>query len=961
MDEDEGYYFTGQTPFRKPNESKLRFHARRLVAIQTLARLEYQVEEAESKFNRALGPVELTFVGLGAVIGTGVFVIMGQTANTQAGPAVTICFILGGIVSGIAALSYAEMASMIPIAGSAYTYAYATLGELAAWVIGWNLVLEYLVGAATVSVGWSAYMVAFLKDAFGLQVSHKWTRAPVIWNAESFELSGDYFNAPAFVITLAVTFTIFFGIRRTAMINNILVVFKIAVLLIMIFGMIPFINRANYTPYLPTNTGKSGEFGVSGLLQGASTVFFAYIGFDSVSTTAQEAKDPQVNLPIGILSTLGISATIYIALSAVTMGVANYTALESDSPLVYAVKLTNQLWLVYLTELGAIAATTSVILVLLIAQSRVMYAMSNDGLIPRFFARVHPKYKTPYLSTAISGVICAVCGGLLPIEVLGDISSIGTIFAFFVVNIGVIILRFTRKTVPRRFKVPGGPILLPGIGAASSILLLQGAKKEVIVRLLVWMGAGLLFYFLYGRSHSEVNNPRIVADEPMRVLHENYSLDSIGMQSQLGYTDEHLRRQIERMQTRRSGNRWSRRYSSRMPSVHLDGTSSVAGSDRYDCYEDEENLSLGAARRGSSIVPYSENDATSQNQSVNYGPSLLGATSIAQSGISGGAEITGQERPAEEDDGRGCEFEACIAELTHPKVDDWELFVESHGFKVYRKALPNTSLYEYKALGHYPTIGSRLLADVFTDLEYRKTWDKNMVGFRRLEHDIIHYTTKLPWPLSPREYYYTLTVNEPKENHFVVSSQTIGKVRGSDGTLQNLYQTNNYKSMVTLAPSPPLSKRAVGLAGHSSGGGGGSSVSLPAHLSDSPPSASSPDLTHGTTATTTTTTPEAAAGSAAKPIVFKMPAMTKSVRVEEYRQDVVMIPSEDGKGVYVHFQYFDDPKGHIPSSIVNWATKHGIPGFLRAIEEACLKRERQQASEAGARDRPGTPDSGIEA
>ncbi|KAG0263998.1 Cationic amino acid transporter-1 [Actinomortierella ambigua] len=1036
MDEDEGYYFTGQTPFRKPNESKLRFHARRLVAIQTLARLEYQVEEAESKFNRALGPVELTFVGLGAVIGTGVFVIMGQTANTQAGPAVTICFILGGIVSGIAALSYAEMASMIPIAGSAYTYAYATLGELAAWVIGWNLVLEYLVGAATVSVGWSAYMVAFLKDAFGLQVSHKWTRAPVIWNAESFELSGDYFNAPAFVITLAVTFTIFFGIRRTAMINNILVVFKIAVLLIMIFGMIPFINRANYTPYLPTNTGKSGEFGVSGLLQGASTVFFAYIGFDSVSTTAQEAKDPQVNLPIGILSTLAISATIYIALSAVTMGVANYTALESDSPLVYAVKLTNQLWLVYLTELGAIAATTSVILVLLIAQSRVMYAMSNDGLIPRFFARVHPKYKTPYLSTAISGVICAVCGGLLPIEVLGDISSIGTIFAFFVVNIGVIILRFTRKTVPRRFKVPGGPILLPGIGAASSILLLQGAKKEVIVRLLVWMGAGLLFYFLYGRSHSEVNNPRIVADEPMRVLHENYSLDSIGMQSQLGYTDEHLRRQIERMQTRRSGNRWSRRYSSRMPSVHLDGTSSVAGSDRYDCYEDEENLSLGAARRGSSIVPYSENDATSQNQSVNYGPSLLGATSIAQSGISGGAEITGQERPAEEDDGRGCvrvdsttasseqqstsrrgsgsevtmvakdrhsdheesaltqhgqpqplsspheyqehrqpqpsrlphsphsehdEFEACIAELTHPKVDDWELFVESHGFKVYRKALPNTSLYEYKALGHYPTIGSRLLADVFTDLEYRKTWDKNMVGFRRLEHDIIHYTTKLPWPLSPREYYYTLTVNEPKENHFVVSSQTIGKVRGSDGTLQNLYQTNNYKSMVTLAPSPPLSKRAVGLAGHSSGGGGGSSVSLPAHLSDSPSSASSPDLTQGTTATTTTTTPEAAAGSAAKPIVFKMPAMTKSVRVEEYRQDVVMIPSEDGKGVYVHFQYFDDPKGHIPSSIVNWATKHGIPGFLRAIEEACLKRERQQASEAGARDRPGTPDSGIEA
>ncbi|KAF9976795.1 Cationic amino acid transporter-1 [Actinomortierella ambigua] len=654
MDEDEGYYFTGQTPFRKPNESKLHFHARRLVSIQTLARLEYQVEEAESKFNRALGPVELTFVGLGAVIGTGVFVIMGQTANTQAGPAVTICFLLGGIVSGIAALSYAEMASMIPIAGSAYTYAYATLGELAAWIIGWNLILEYLVGAATVSVGWSAYMVAFLEDAFGVRVNTRWTRAPVIWDDDTFALSGAYFNAPAFIITFAVTVTIFFGIRRTAMINNVLVIFKITVLLIMVFGMIPFINPDNYSPYLPENTGASGEFGVSGLLQGASTVFFAYIGFDSVSTTAQEAKEPQVNLPIGILSTLAISATIYIALSAVTMGVADYRKLTSNSPLVEAVKMTNQVWLVYLTELGAIAATTSVILVLLIAQARVCYAMSNDGLIPRFFSRVHRRYKTPYISTALSGIICALCGGVLPINVLGEISSIGTIFAFFVVNIGVIILRFTRKTVPRRFKVPGGPILLPGIGAASALLLLQGARKDTIVRLLVWMGVGLLVYFVYGRSHSEVNNPRIVADEPMRVLHENYSLDSIGMQSQEGYTDEHLRRQLERMQSRRSGNGgWSRRYSSRIPSVHLDGSSSLAGSDRYGCYEDEENLSLEAGRRGSSIVPYSD-DATSHSQSVNYGPSLLGAASIAQSGVSASLEAAAGQEQRVEDDGRGC-------------------------------------------------------------------------------------------------------------------------------------------------------------------------------------------------------------------------------------------------------------------------------------------------------------------
>ncbi|KAF9198459.1 hypothetical protein BGZ49_000717, partial [Haplosporangium sp. Z 27] len=393
MDDDEGYYYTGQTPFRKPNESKFHFHARRLVSIQTLSRLEYTVEEAETKFNRALGPVELTFVGLGAVVGTGVFVIFGNAAATQTGPSVTIALILGGIVSGIAALSYAEMASMIPIAGSAYTYAYATVGELPAWIIGWNLILEYMIGAATVSVGFSSYFVVFMKDAFGAELSRKWTNAPIIWNDSSFSMSGDYFNVPAFLISILVTVTIYFGIRFTAKINNVLVAFKILVLTIMIIAMIPSIKSENYHPYLPPNTGSYGSFGVSGLLQGASTVFFAYIGFDSVSTTAQEAKEPQVNLPVGIMMTLVISAAIYIAISAVTVGVANYLTLNGGSPLVDTVHLTGMQWLVILTELGALAATISVILVLLIAQPRVLYAMSNDGLIPRVFSKVHPHYK----------------------------------------------------------------------------------------------------------------------------------------------------------------------------------------------------------------------------------------------------------------------------------------------------------------------------------------------------------------------------------------------------------------------------------------------------------------------------------------------------------------------------------------------------------------------------------------
>ncbi|KAF9186266.1 hypothetical protein BGZ51_002118 [Haplosporangium sp. Z 767] len=480
---------------------------------------------------------------MSAVIGTGIFVLMGSAASTQAGPSVTVSFLLGGFVSGIAALSYAEMASMIPIAGSAYTYAYASIGELAAWIIGWDLILEYLIGAATVSVGWSAYMVVFLEDAFRIKISRKWTGTPIVWNEDTLAMSGNYFNTPAFVISVIVSITIYFGIHMTARINNVLVVFKVLVLVIIIVAMIPFVKEENYHPYIPPETG-----GVQGMLAGASTVFFAYIGFDSIGTTAQEAKEPQVNLPMGIMSTIIIATLIYVGVSVVTVGVANYTTLNGHSPVVDAVRLTGMHWLVVLTELGALAATTSVILVLLIAQPRVFYAMANDGLIPRVFGRVHPKYKTPYMSTVISGVICSLCGGLLPIEVLSDISSVGTIFTYFVVNIGVIVLRYTRKTVPRRFKVPGGPFLLPGIGAISSLVLLHGARREAVIRLLVWMAIGLFIYLIYGRTHSEVNNPRMIVDEPMRVLHENFSVDGVNYQ---GYTDDDLRQQHARQLARR--------------------------------------------------------------------------------------------------------------------------------------------------------------------------------------------------------------------------------------------------------------------------------------------------------------------------------------------------------------------------------------------------------------------------
>ncbi|KAK3823555.1 MAG: cationic amino acid transporter-like protein [Benniella sp.] len=599
MDDDEGYYYTGQTPFRKPDESRFRYHARRLLSIQTLGRLEYTVEEAESKFNRSLGPVELTFVGLGAVVGSGVFVLLGTAAATQTGPSISIAYLLGGIVSGIAALSYAEMASMIPIAGSAYTYAYATVGELPAWIIGWNLILEYMVGAATVSVGFSSYFVSFMHDAFNVQLSKTWTTAPVVWEEEEFRRSDAYFNVPAFVISILVTMAIYSGIHLTARINNVLVVFKILVLVIMIFALIPSIDSKNYHPYIPPNEGKSGQFGVSGLLEGAASVFFAYIGFDSVSTTAQEAKNPQVNIPIGIMMTLAISTTLYISMSAVAVGVAPYTALTGGSPLVKMVQVTGMHWLVVLTELGAIAATISVILVLLISQPRVFYAMANDGLIPRVFAKVHPKLKTPYVATLVSGIVCAFCGALIPTGVLSDMSSIGTIVAFFVVNVGVIILRYTRKTVPRRFKVPGGPIL-PAIGAASSLLLLMVAKRDSIIRLLVWMAVGVLVYFVYGRTHSEVNNPRMT-NEPMQVVHENYSIE--GLNNHQGYMDDYLQHQRDRQLNRRESGVMCPTDDDQTRVVDGGaGTSSSTTRDSGTTHQDEQGSgSLGPSTEHSSI------------------------------------------------------------------------------------------------------------------------------------------------------------------------------------------------------------------------------------------------------------------------------------------------------------------------------------------------------------------------
>ncbi|ORX76305.1 amino acid transporter [Basidiobolus meristosporus CBS 931.73] len=475
---------------------------------------QLQSEVANSEMKRSLNYVDLTSVGIGAIIGTGIFVLTGIAAADKAGPAIAISFIVSGIAAGTAALSYSEMACMIPVAGSAYTYTYATMGEFIGWIIGWDLILEYLVGAATVSVGWSAYFTAFIESAFGYKMSSKWVNSPVSYVDDAFVTTGDYINIPAIVISLAITGLLCFGIRESARVNTVMVGIKVVVVLLTIFACIKNINPDNYTPFFPPNEGKFEKYGVSGMFSAATTVFFAYIGFDAISTAAQEAKNPQRDLPIGICGSLIICTILYIAVCFIMTGVVPYRELHppgqnAAKPIAILIAATGMNWLNIIVSLGIIFGLASVMLILLMGQPRIFYAMAKDGLFPEIAARIHPKYKTPWFTTTLSGVLCALLGGILPVDVLGDMTSVGTLFAFFLVNIGVIILRFKRPDIPRKFKVPLGPFVIPVLGAALSILLLCTASTSTIARLFVWMGIGIVIYIFYGRTHSKINNPHL--------------------------------------------------------------------------------------------------------------------------------------------------------------------------------------------------------------------------------------------------------------------------------------------------------------------------------------------------------------------------------------------------------------------------------------------------------------------
>jgi APA family basic amino acid/polyamine antiporter len=481
------------------------------------ADLQAEVQSDQS-LKRALGPLNLTALGIGGIIGAGIFVLTGQAAARFAGPAIVISFILAGLACAFAGLCYAEFAAMIPASGSAYTYGYATLGEFIAWIIGWDLILEYLFAASTVAVGWSGYVTEFLKD-LGFNIPPEFTSAPYnhvapadagwnIWRlfTEGWVRTGSTLNVPAMVIVAVITILLVIGIKESATFNNIIVGIKVSVILIFIAVGIAYLNRQNWHPFIPPQTGP-GHFGWSGILRAAGVIFFAYIGFDAVSTAAQESKRPQRDMPIGMLASLGICTILYIIVSLVLTGIVPYDQLNVPHPIAVAINALGKpvAWLRPIVNIGAIAGLSSVILVMMLGQPRIFYSMSKDGLLPPIFGAVHPRFKTPWLATILTGVVATLMAGLFPIGLLGELVSIGTLLAFAIVCAGVFVLRITDPKTTRPFRTPAFQIVCP-LGVFFCLYLMYGLPPDTWARLIVWMLIGFAIYFLYGIRHSKLSN-----------------------------------------------------------------------------------------------------------------------------------------------------------------------------------------------------------------------------------------------------------------------------------------------------------------------------------------------------------------------------------------------------------------------------------------------------------------------
>nr|WP_207765271.1 amino acid permease [Solitalea longa] len=470
--------------------------------------LERLLQEAEENnthsLKRTLNGFNLILIGIGIIIGAGLFSLTGIAAANHAGPAVTISFAIAALGCAFAALCYAEFASMIPIAGSAYTYSYATMGEFFAWVIGWDLVLEYSVGAATVAISWSQYLLKFL-SSYGIHFPPQLVYSPF----ESVTLANGevvhgIINLPAALIVILISMVLIKGTKGSALMNAIVVSLKVGVVLVFITLGVHYINPENYIPYIPNNTGTFGEFGWTGILRGAGIVFFVFIGFDAVSTAAQEAKQPQRNMPIGILGSLIVCTVLFMVFSHVMTGMANYTEFKgSAAPVAIAIEKTPFKWLSQAIILAILIGYTSVILVDLMAQSRIFYSMSRDGLLPKVFSEIHPKFRTPWKSNILFAAFISLFAAFVPITVVGEMTSIGTLLAFVIVCAGVLIMRKTMPDAPRSFKTPLVP-LVPILGILTCVGMMVFLPLDTWIRLFAWMAIGILIYFTYGKKHSLV-------------------------------------------------------------------------------------------------------------------------------------------------------------------------------------------------------------------------------------------------------------------------------------------------------------------------------------------------------------------------------------------------------------------------------------------------------------------------
>ncbi|WP_440100979.1 amino acid permease [Streptosporangium sp. H16] len=466
-------------------------------------------EAPEHRLRKDLSALDLTVFGIGVVIGTGIFVLTGRVARETAGPAVALSFVAAGVVCALAALCYAEFASTVPAAGSAYTFAFATLGEFPAWIIGWDLMLEMMLGAAVVAVGWSGYLTSLLAS-LGMTLPG------------AIAGEGAAFNLPAALIVLILTAVLVVGIKLSSRFNLVIVTIKLAVILLVIVAGLFFVRAANYSPFIPPSKptpaveGLSAPliqvlfgitpvaFGVLGIFSAAAIVFFAYIGFDVVATAAEETRNPQRDLPIGILASLGICTVLYVAVSLVVVGMQPYGQLSEAAPLADAFKAVGQTWAASLISIGALAGLTTVVMILMMGMSRVMFAMCRDNLLPRGLAKVHPKYRTPYLITIMMGLVVAALAGLVPLSTIAELVNIGTLFAFVVVSIAVIILRRTRPDLPRSFRTPLVP-LVPILSVLACLYLMLNLPVETWLRFVAWMLLGVLIYFGYGYRHSRLS------------------------------------------------------------------------------------------------------------------------------------------------------------------------------------------------------------------------------------------------------------------------------------------------------------------------------------------------------------------------------------------------------------------------------------------------------------------------